>query len=241
MSKKDKRMDAFAREAFRLGALHGFKHFELELRGREELLVTVHAGSGPRDYSAPGLEPVHRLEADSLPPASPCLRESHSQRWGHEQDAVFLIGAYAHYAVPLVWVRAGHSLLGTFHGHDSFDAPVALFSTQAWNDRTVRVFEVVAELIASIACPPPKNPFELKQGAAQPPPRHARSAWSELSCALSSARLSIKKISPPDTTNPTSSQTTKRHNKHTHSTTSDACLRVGEAARGHDALAQVAH
>ena len=38
---KDKRMDAFAKETFRLGTLRGFKHFEVELRGREELLVTL--------------------------------------------------------------------------------------------------------------------------------------------------------------------------------------------------------
>ena len=46
MAQKDKRMDAFAREAFRLGTLRGFRHFSVELRGREELLLTVRPGPG---------------------------------------------------------------------------------------------------------------------------------------------------------------------------------------------------
>ena len=34
-------MDEFAREVFRLGTLRCFRHFSLDLRGREELLLTV--------------------------------------------------------------------------------------------------------------------------------------------------------------------------------------------------------
>jgi hypothetical protein len=164
MSRKDKRMDSFALEAFRLGALRGFKHFEVELRGREELLVTVHLGAGSRDYWVPPFEPLVDDEAEPLPPASPCEREDRRAQWRQSRHLVFLIGGYAHYAVPLVWVRAGHALLGGFSQLDSYDTPIALASTAVWAERTVRVWEVVAELVTAVACPAPSNPFELDRG-----------------------------------------------------------------------------
>jgi hypothetical protein len=164
MSRKDKRMDSFAREAFRLGALRAFKHFEVELRGREELLVTVHLGAGSRDYWVPSFAPLDGGEAESLPPASPCEREDRRGQWDQSRHVVFLIGGYAHYAVPLVWVRAGHALLGGFHHLDSYDTPISLVSTEVWAERTVRVWEVVAELVTAVACPAPSNPFELNRG-----------------------------------------------------------------------------
>jgi len=78
------------------------------------------------------------------------------------QTAVFLIGGYAHYAVPHVWVRAGHSLLGTFPGSDSYDSPIQLQSTVAWRERLVHVHELVAELVNTVVSPQPCNPFELE-------------------------------------------------------------------------------
>ena len=156
-------MDSFAREAFRLGTLSCFQHFKVEPRGREELLLTVYAGSGPRP-SQPSLQPLRSSSA--LPPASPCNREA--SQWGvRENEATFLIGGYAHYNVPYVWVRTGHSLLGCFQlGTDSnFDAPMGLKSTAAWKSQTVHVWQIVAELIAAAASPSPHNPFALERGA----------------------------------------------------------------------------
>ena len=95
-------MDAFAREAFRLGTLCGFKHFEAEMRGREELLLTVRAGSGPR-LNHMKLVPLR--SSSSLPPASPCNRENSHRGGALEDHATFLIGGYAHYNMPHVWVR----------------------------------------------------------------------------------------------------------------------------------------
>jgi len=37
--------------------------------------------------------------------------------------------------------------------------------SQAWRERTVHAFEIVAELVAAVAMPSPDNPFELQQGA----------------------------------------------------------------------------
>ena len=156
-------MDSFAREAFRLGTLSCFKHFKVEPRGREELLLTVYAGSGPRP-SQPTLMPMRSSSA--LPPASPCNREA--SQWGvREDEATFLIGGYAHYNVPYVWVRTGHSLLGCFQlGTDSnFDAPMGLRSTHAWKSQTVHVWQIVAELIAAAAAPSPHNPFAVDRAS----------------------------------------------------------------------------
>ena len=37
--------------------------------------------------------------------------------------------------------------------------------SQAWRERTVHAYEIVAELVAAVAMPSPDNPFELQQGA----------------------------------------------------------------------------
>ena len=212
---KNKRMDAFARETFRVGSLQGFRHFSVELRGREELLLTVHckssarspcsssgcgspnrspsgSGSPSRAHSLPrgnsgassssgtqGLplylqpEPNARLVpmrescGGPLPPASPCHREPLGRTpddEGESSSAVFLVGGYAHYNCPYVWVRAGHSLLGSFGTDEQLDAPLLLESTQAWRERTVHAWEIVAELVGAVATPTPINPFELLPG-----------------------------------------------------------------------------
>ena len=41
-------MDTFARESFKLGTLRGFKHFTAELRGREEMLLSIKVPSSAR-------------------------------------------------------------------------------------------------------------------------------------------------------------------------------------------------
>eukprot|EP00964_Phaeocystis_antarctica_P161062 scaffold133110_cov63-Phaeocystis_antarctica.AAC.8 len=102
-----------------------------------------------------------------LPPASPCHREPLGRTpddEGESSSAVFLVGGYAHYNCPYVWVRAGHSLLGSFGTDEQLDAPLLLESTQAWRERTVHAWEIVAELVGAVATPSPINPFELQPG-----------------------------------------------------------------------------
>ena len=74
---RDKQMERFAREAFRLGSLKGFRHFGLELRGREELMLTVWPNAPAAQR--PGLERMGTNEA--LPPASPYFREVNRRVW----------------------------------------------------------------------------------------------------------------------------------------------------------------
>lgn len=161
MSRKDKKMDIFVKEAFRLGALRGFRHFQVELRGREELILTVWPNARGRLSSTPKLARMNTQ--DTLPPASPYHREVNRSQWEAVSAAVFLIGSYAHYAIPYVWVRAGHSLIG-FSGsseHD-YDAPIKLHCTELWAEQTVHVWDVVAELVCTVAAPAQSNPFELE-------------------------------------------------------------------------------
>lgn len=143
---RDKRMDAFAREIFRLGTLRGFQHFDVQMRGREELLVMLIVDGTPQ---TPGeREPV---PVSTIPPASPSERE---RKWDKDelpecgQRLTFLVGGYAHYNCPFVWVRTGHELLGPAYAHaDCRDVPLRLKSTQDWKHRSVAAWEIVAELV----------------------------------------------------------------------------------------------
>ena len=62
---KDKRMDTFARETFKLGALSAFRHLSAELRGREEMVLTIEVPS--RLLGQLDLHPMRAQHA--LPPA----------------------------------------------------------------------------------------------------------------------------------------------------------------------------
>jgi hypothetical protein len=170
---KNKRMDAFSRDAFKFGALSGFRHFRTDLRGREELLVTVWPGepsAAGEASSPPSRRPALRpMDDATVPPASPCSRERPAQVWASNEPpphATFLVGGYAHYNCPYVWVREGHGLLGSFASEASFDAPLQLQSVAAWPSRTVYVWEIVAELVQAVVRAPPSNPFELAPGVA---------------------------------------------------------------------------
>eukprot|EP00308_Calcidiscus_leptoporus_P007817 CAMPEP_0119385434 /NCGR_PEP_ID=MMETSP1334-20130426/91213_1 /TAXON_ID=127549 /ORGANISM="Calcidiscus leptoporus, Strain RCC1130" /LENGTH=90 /DNA_ID=CAMNT_0007406721 /DNA_START=107 /DNA_END=376 /DNA_ORIENTATION=+ len=90
MSRKDKKMDTFAKEAFRLGSLRGFRHFQVELRGREELVLTVFPNARARaECSSPQLKRMNTQ--DALPPASPYHREAKRSQWEAVSATVFLI------------------------------------------------------------------------------------------------------------------------------------------------------
>lgn len=163
--------DAFAKETFKLGVLTGFRHFSVELRGREELLLTVHVGERMAGGDGPVLLPVSLSPERQLPPASPCQRERVKAPWeeGHEEapsSATFLIGGYAHYNMPYVWIRAGHAIFGPdYRAPGALDAPVQLEATRSWRQRAVHPWELVAELVAATRPSARSNPFELELDA----------------------------------------------------------------------------
>ncbi|KAF8063829.1 hypothetical protein HT031_003686 [Scenedesmus sp. PABB004] len=211
-------LDAFYKDALRIGNLKCFNHFSLYLKGREELVVTVYHGPLP----ASGSQPIARLSLpgcaraaarrrggaarsaaraaptpaprrparsagpeQALPPASPASHESdvnnpevrrpplgaaegarrvaagavdpRSALAGDRrpQVTVFLIGAYAKYNWPYVWLRS----LSRNHQGVDIDAPLDIPSTKNWKAQGLRAWDIVAELIALNIAPPPVNPF----------------------------------------------------------------------------------
>ena len=166
---KDKRMDAFARETFKLGTLRGFRHFTCELRGREEMMVTIEVPTSRANRLT--LAPMSLQNA--LPPASPCQREpsppvpwadgggassapaSPSKPSGATRSITFLVAGYAHYNCLLAWIRSGHSLFGAnFSSPNMMDAPVELAAADEWSQRAVHAFEFGTPCAAHLSPPP---------------------------------------------------------------------------------------
>ena len=170
---KDKRVDTFAKESFKLGTLQGFRHFRVELRGREELLLMIDVPHAALAGGRIALVPMSLQNA--LAPASPCQRERAREPWDNGPDetkavttVTYLIAGYAHYACPHTWVRAGHSLFGpSFQSAAAMDAPVDMRTTAEWRTRTVQAFEFVAELVHATARPAVSNPFEVDHAAVE--------------------------------------------------------------------------
>ena len=163
-------MDVFARETFKMGTLRGFRHFAVELRGREELMLTMEVQHSSLAGGRLGLTPMSGQ--NTLPPASPCQRERIRAPWEDgASDATasttvcYLLAGYAHYACPHAWVRSGHALFGpSYQDSAQMDAPVSLQATQDWKARTVHAFEFLAELVQATARAAHPNPFELDFG-----------------------------------------------------------------------------
>ena len=101
-------MDTFARETFKLGTLRGFKYFSPELRGREEMLLSISVAQ-----SAAGQLNLQALGGSALPPA--CRASASARRHPGKNrrpadatvDCTFLLAGYAHYNRPRRWIRAG--------------------------------------------------------------------------------------------------------------------------------------
>lgn len=150
-------LDEFYRDCLRFGSLRCFNHFSLYLKGREELLVTVYHGQLSPQASPPfGMIGVG---ANTLPPASPATREMGSDIPG---ETMFLVGAYARYNWPYVWLRSSLRKIKT---PEAQDLPLDLPATQKWNNGEKRVWDIVEELVIMNVFPTPCNPFEINFSA----------------------------------------------------------------------------
>ncbi|XP_062521420.1 uncharacterized protein LOC134196335 isoform X2 [Corticium candelabrum] len=170
------------------GCVKGFKYFAVYMRGREEMICKVinepQRMSRSTSASLSGSFEMHGIDLPrnqqsfmisqrtqrrlsgygfidvGLPPASPSDREIDS---ADDNTTMFLIAGYSTYNCPYVWVRSNHERLVRLSGEDTTakDNPLKLESTTKWNDQDIRVWDIIAELVAICTVPAPKDPFAV--------------------------------------------------------------------------------
>ncbi|KAI8141655.1 hypothetical protein BJV82DRAFT_670561 [Fennellomyces sp. T-0311] len=156
-----KRLNSFLQECRTLGGLRGFKHFEVFMRGREELLLLI--------PSSPG----HKYEASTLMPKqvhahSPLYDSQHTPRPERmpinpsDQElkklpdtTVLLITGYSRYKCPYIYIRS------SAEEDELSDAPLHLETTEMWRRKDVPLWEMVLEVLGLVMTSCPSNPFQL--------------------------------------------------------------------------------
>ena len=170
-------MEAFHKECLRFGALRHFTHFTCHLRGREELMVIVHArqasstsllrsrdslgGSSAASLAAVAAAPEVLARAAAAPPSPGGAKDVGLASHG---DVVYLVGGYSRYNWPYVWLRAGGGADAQNAGGER-DVPLELRTTAAWGEGKVRIWHIVHELVQRSFAVPPRSPFAVDRAA----------------------------------------------------------------------------
>ncbi|KAI9593332.1 hypothetical protein BDF19DRAFT_166668 [Syncephalis fuscata] len=176
-SSEARRLTEFLDDCLSFGCLKGFRHFELYLRGREELLVRIYHEVGSRSPLPTSLSLARgqnrayltsrtQRTIASTPPDTPVPPLSPLDRDLAKDTArtVFLIAAYARYKCPYVWLRSNQDRLLETQDSDptiSSDAPIRLDSVTNWRHRDIQLVDIIAEITQQTLDPPPENPFAV--------------------------------------------------------------------------------
>ena len=122
---KNGKLHKFLKQLNFFGHLEGFKHFELELRGKEELAIILKTNYKKRLRTFSNKQP-----------ASPSANEMPSKK------TTFLLTAYVKYQMPLVFLRNGDGVL---------DQPIKLNSCIQFDSQSP--WDVLEELLTLIGIP----------------------------------------------------------------------------------------
>ncbi|RKP24275.1 hypothetical protein SYNPS1DRAFT_29958 [Syncephalis pseudoplumigaleata] len=171
------RLAAFLDDCLAFGCLKGFQHFELYLRGREELLVRIYHDRHGRSSVPTALNLARgqnrayltsrtQRTIISTPPDTPVQPLSPLDRdlVKETSHTAFLIAAYSRYKCPYVWLRSNQERLLEAPDTEqaiSADAPIRLESVTNWRHRDIQLVDIVAEITLQTLDPPPENPFAV--------------------------------------------------------------------------------
>uniref|UniRef100_A0A1A8KP13 DUF7886 domain-containing protein n=1 Tax=Nothobranchius kuhntae TaxID=321403 RepID=A0A1A8KP13_NOTKU len=124
-----------------------------EPRGTMDSRSHTHTTTQPQTPREPSSE-------EHLLPASPSERE---MAVPEVNCTLFLLAGYVKYGRPYAWIRSNHERLVNIGGTDSMvrDTPMKLKSITDWQTRSIRVWDVLSELVSLCTVPSPSNPFAL--------------------------------------------------------------------------------
>jgi hypothetical protein len=127
-----------------VASLTSLRFLSLELRGREEVLLTFH------DAAAAERGNIPQSSADAAP-ASP---RAHERATCPRTDVLVLYGAYSRYGLPYAWIRSDTALLSGPALVGSEDSPLPLRCTgEGWNKTPSPVLAAIFELASLLYGP----------------------------------------------------------------------------------------
>ncbi|KAI9306986.1 hypothetical protein BJ944DRAFT_262659 [Cunninghamella echinulata] len=144
------RLASFLQECSLLGSLSGFRHFEVCMKSREELLLSLLPPSASdTERKKTMMSSTHLLD----------------EAYINEHDrTVFVLTGYAVYNCPYIyaWKRSQHrDTIRYMINSVETDVPLRLESTILWATKNVALWEMIWELISRVTWPSPQNPFEI--------------------------------------------------------------------------------
>ena len=151
-----------------------FRHFKVRVRSSDEFVIAVKRGVAGDRWE----RELRKLLSDELlPPASPTVT---ARDIDSPSRVGFLVGSYAEYAVPHVWLHGDHL------GPAERAAPLALEALRGWSPED-SLWLLVAELVQRVAGA--ARPFQVDWGAlaALPP-------WEQSVQAALTARVLLEAL-----------------------------------------------